>query len=137
MFVGLGQQKAHKKQPEYELQVAVTKFISWQWPSVFFLSDVKAAVKLTIPQQVRLKKIQKEGFNCPDLIIFEARRGYNGMFLELKAESPFKKDGKLKSSEHLQYQQNTILALGKRGYHAAFYWDFETIKTEINWYLGE
>ena len=100
------------------------------------MSDTIANVKLSIPQKVRNKAIQKEGFHCPDLLIFECRHGYGGLFMELKSKSPYKKDGTLYADEHLENQCKTIEELQKKGYHAGFYWDYETITKTIDWYLG-
>jgi len=129
--------KLHKQQPEFELQKQVASYLRLQYGSVLFLSDTVAAVKLTIPQGVRNKSIQCQAFSCPDLMIFEKRGEYGGLFLELKAETPFKKDGKLKSSEHLEAQQDTLNKLNAKGYKAMFAWDFDQIKAIIDDYLGQ
>jgi hypothetical protein len=85
-----------KQQPEYELQVAVSRYLSYQYPDVFFMSDTVASIKLTQAQASRNKKIQKNGFKTPDLLIFEPRKGYSGLFIELKIETPYKKNGEIK-----------------------------------------
>ena len=72
----------------------------------------------------------------PDLIIFEARRGYNGLLIELKVNSPFKKDGVLNKNEHLEGQQETILSLNEKGYKACFSTGFEETKRLIDWYFS-
>ena len=60
---------------------------------------------------------------------------YCGLIIELKKESPFKKDGSLKSDEHLQEQQKTIDELNRIGYYAGFVWDLSTGIELINTYL--
>lgn len=124
-----------KAQPEFQLQSAVAEYLRTAHKGVLFLSDVRASMKLTIPQQVRSKKIQADDFAMPDMVIFEARHGYHGMFLELKAESPRKKDGGLKAGDHLARQYRDILALRERGYYADFYWDMDDVIEHIRWYL--
>ena len=126
-----------KNQPEYQLQVAVCEYLRAQYPNVFFLSDTVASVKLTIPQGARNKRIQCQKFKCPDLMIFEPRNGFHGLFFELKAQSPFKKDGGLKKDEHLEAQQLTLDNLCSKGYLASFQWDIDEIKSLIDWYLKE
>lgn len=126
---------AKKKQPEFALQSQICQWLSIQHPDILFLSDTVASIKLTIPQQVRNKKIQKEGFKCPDLLIFEPRGGYKGLFIELKVETPFKKNGELKKSDHLEGQQKSIDDLIKKGYKACFSWGFEQTKAIIDNYL--
>jgi hypothetical protein len=124
-----------KKQPEYELQKAICYYLESQYKDVLFLSDTVASVKLTFPQQARNKKIQKTGFACPDLLILEPRNGYNGLFIELKSKSPFKKNGELLKSDHLEKQQRTIDRLNKKGYLSMFSTGFDGTKKIIDNYL--
>lgn len=124
-----------RSQPEYQLQKAIAEYLRTAYPKVLFLSDVRASVKLTIPQQVRAKAIQADNFACPDLIIFEPRMGFSGMFMELKAGSPFRKDGKLKSDKHLSDQIEAISRLCDRGYYAMFVWEMDSAILLIDWYL--
>lgn len=99
------------------------------------MSDTVANLKLTPIQQGRNKSIQKKGFQCPDLLIFEPRNGYAGLFIELKIKSPFKKNGELYSNKHIEGQAQTIAALQKKGYKACFAWSFDQIKIIIDNYL--
>jgi len=123
------------KHPEYELQKQICKWLQYQFPKVLYLSDTIAAVKLTIPQGARNKAIQKEGFKTPDLIILEPNEKYHGLFIELKIESPYKKNGDLKSSEHLEGQEKSINQLKSRGYYACFSWSFSMTIEIIEKYL--
>jgi len=100
-----------------------------------YLSDTIASVKLTIPQQVRNKSIQKNGFKCPDLLILEPRHGYHGLFIELKTITPFKKNGELKKDTHLEGQMATITDLQRKGYYACFSTGFEQTKEIIDEYF--
>ena len=124
-----------KKQPEFQLQKAVCKYLNYQYPNVLYLSDTIASVKLTIPQSIRNASIQKQGFKTPDLIILQPNRKYNGLFIELKIKTPFKKNGELLKNEHLEAQQKTIDDLNERGYYACFSWSFEMTKEIIDNYL--
>jgi len=124
------------KHQEYILQKAVCRFLELQYPNVLFLSDTIGNVKLTELQASRNKQIQKNGFKCPDLIILEPRKGYAGLLIELKKDSPFKKDGvTLFKNEHLEAQQKSINELISKGYLAFFKWEFDDIKELINWYM--
>jgi hypothetical protein len=102
-----------------------------------FLSDSIAAVKLTMPQASRNKKVQKQGFKCPDLIILEPRGGYFGLFIELKVETPYKLNGEIKASkdDHLKLQAETIGRLNELGYKAFFAWSFDMAKQIIDDYM--
>ena len=126
-----------KKQPEYELQSAICRYLSYQYGEILFLSDTIASLKLTPAQASRNKKIQKFGFSCPDLLILEPRNGYSGLFIELKVETPFKKNGEIKASkdDHLKNQLEAINKLKEKGYMALFSWNFDMTKDIIDDYL--
>lgn len=124
------------KHTEFDLQKAVTKYIRLQYPRLLFLSDSIASCKLTIPQQVRNKAIQCEGFKTPDIIIFEPKKNYSGLFIELKIETPYKINGTLKKNPHIEAQNDTICALNWRGYMARFAWTFEMAKEIIDDYMN-
>jgi hypothetical protein len=126
-----------KKQPEYELQSAICRYLSYQFPDILFLSDTIASLKLTPAQANRNKKIQKFGFSCPDLLILEPRNGYSGLFIELKIETPFKKNGEIKASkdDHLKNQLEAINKLNEKGYKSVFSWNFDMTKDIIDNYL--
>lgn len=125
-----------RQQKEYQLQVAIADYLRITYPDVMFLSDTVAAVKLTMPQAVRNKRIQCVGFHCPDLLILEPRHGYHGLFFELKSESPFKRDGTLKKDAHLEAQGVTLERLREKGYWAEFEWDFDNIRRRIDGYFA-
>jgi hypothetical protein len=125
------------KHPEYQLQVQVCNYLNLQYPIVQYMSDTVANVKLTMPQAVRNKKIQKEGFKCPDLIIFQPKGKHHGLFIELKVTSPFKKDGQLKKNDHIEGQAKTIQGLREQGYYATFATGFDEAKNVIDAYMNE
>ena len=126
-----------KRQPEYDLQVAVCRYLSYQFPEILFLSDTIASLKLTHAQASRNKKIQKFGFSTPDLLILEPRNEYSGLFIELKVETPFKKNGEIKAStnDHLKNQLESIEKLKAKGYFCVFSWGFDMTKDIIDNYL--
>jgi hypothetical protein len=126
---------------EYELHKAVCKYLSLQYPKVLFLSDTVANVKLNGPQADRNSKIQKKGFKCPDLIIFQPtdHNHYIGLMIELKKETPFYKGqfSKLKKNAHIEEQSECINHLNWLGYFACFAWSFEMAKAIIDHYMSE
>jgi len=126
-----------KQQPEFILQCQVCEYLRIAYPATLFLSDSIAAVKLTMPQAARNKKVQKHGFKCPDLIILEPRGGYFGLFIELKVETPYKRNGEIKASkdDHLKLQQETMVKLAEKGYWAQFCWNFDHAKKVIDDYM--
>ena len=124
------------KHREYELQVSVCNYLRVAYPKALFMSDTIANVRLTIPQQVRNKKIQKKGFACPDLLILEPNGIHCGLFIELKTKSPYKKNGELYKNEHLENQQDTINDLIMRGYSAQFCWSLDQAIKIIDEYFS-
>ena len=122
--------------PEYELQKAFYKYLNLKHSELLYMSDTIANLGLTPQQQGRNKAIQKEGFHCPDVIIFEPRGGCHGLFIELKVVKPYKKDGTLKKNEHLENQMQTILDLRKRGYCANFATGFNEAVEQLESYLS-
>lgn len=125
-----------KKQLEYILQKQVCAYLNSNYPDVLFMSDTIASVKLTMQQAVRNKAIQKEGFKTPDLIIFEPKGKYHGLFIELKNKSPFKKNGvDLLQNEHIQAQATTMEELLKKGYLCYFCWGLDTAIRIIDKYM--
>jgi hypothetical protein len=127
------------KHLEYDLQVAVCRYLSYQYPDVEYMSDTIANLKLTQTQASRNKKIQKNGFKCPDILILEPKNNFCGLFIELKLETPFKKDGSIKASanDHLKGQLETIEKLNAKGYKAFFSWGFDMTKEIIDNYLNQ
>ena len=61
------------------------------------------------------------------------------MVIELKLETPFKKDGTIKASanDHLKGQLETIEKLNAKGYKSCFSWNFDMTKEIIDNYLNQ
>ena len=125
------------KHDEYELQRQISWYLHVQYYDVLFLSDTIANLKLTKMQAIRNKRIQKEGFKTPDLLILEPRNGFSGLFIELKIATPFKKDGVIKAStkDHLKGQLESIEKLKAKGYFCCFSWNFDMTKDILDNYL--
>lgn len=128
------EQPKARKNAEYTLQVACINYMKAQFPNVLFLSDTVANVKLTSMQAARNKAIQKPGFATPDIVIFQPTDQFHGLFIELKAENPYTKQGELKkmfklnaknpalSYDHLERQHNSMVKLANNGYKCYFCW---------------
>ena len=115
----------------------VCSYLNLQHSSTLYMSDTIAAVKLMPQQANRNKAIQKEGFKTPDIIIFRPNQKYHGLFIELKIDTPFRRDGEIKASQddHLKKQLETLNQLEKLGYKAVFAWDFDQCKQIIDDYM--
>ena len=90
---------------------------------------------LTERQAERNSWIQKRGYNPPDVKIFASRKGKSGLFMELKEVTPYKLNGELKKSDHLEAQLKSIESLRLENYEADFVWSFAMAKEMIDKYF--
>jgi hypothetical protein len=94
-------------------------------------------MKLTIGQAVQIKNLRSsKGF--PDIVIYEPKGDYHGLFIELKVEGVklFKKDGITFVSDHIYEQNIMIMDLRRKGYFADFAIGFDQAKARIDWYMN-
>ena len=103
------QNKIRNKQPEYELQKAVAKYLdlyNFKGEKVLYCASM-GGVRTTMRQAIKMKETgYKRGF--PDLFIYEPNNKYNGLAIELKTKLGY-------PSKH---QKDWINKLSKRGYYA-------------------
>lgn len=118
---------------EPELHKKICVYIKYKYPKVIFSTDL-SGLRLTIGQANKVKLL-RSGNGFPDLTIFEKNETHNALFLELKKETPYKKNGDLKKSTHLENQLRMHKRLRLRGYDADFYWSFQMAKEKIDNYL--
>ena len=123
---------------EERIQTAVSKYIKIKYPKVIFNSDIASGIKLPI-WLAGMAKAQRSSRGQPDLVIYEPRRGFHALCIELKKdrESVFKLDGGLKKDKHLEEQAEILKRLADKGYHAVFGCGFDHCREIIDWYLGE
>lgn len=124
--------------PEEKLHIQVCDYLKIQYPKVIFLSEA-SGVRTSMGLAKKLKRMRSNHVHL-DLYILQPKtvpgdQLYCGLVLELKAKSPFKKDGSLLKSEHLDDQQKTIDLLNERGYMAQFVHSFDGAKKLIDNYL--
>ena len=125
--------KQPRDDPEYRLHKSICDYIRFQFPKIMFNSGMEG-LNLSKTARGKAKMLRSErGF--PDLTIFEVKHGYGSLHLEIKTESPFKKNGELKASEHLLEQQIVIDKLRNRGYRAEFVWSLDQAMEIIKSYL--
>jgi hypothetical protein len=105
-----------------------------QYKDVIFTTDL-SGVRLPIGLAIKVKQLRSSN-GVPDILIFEPNMFHHALFLEVKKESPFKKDGNLKSNEHLAEQLNIIELLRDKDYAAMFVWTFDDAKERIDNYMS-
>ena len=100
-------------------QEAVTKYMRTKWPNVLWSASVGGLIT-TIGQRVKMHKM---GYNkgIPDILIFEPRKGYHGLYIELKKSEKY--GASVLSKEQKQWISNLnskgYLAMCCKGKHAA------------------
>ena len=123
-------------------------YIKTQYKNVMFSSDL-SGIKLPMGLSMKVKDLRSDnGF--PDLPIYKPNKSYAGLFLELKKETPYKKDGGLKKQkgyrkvlghkveyDHLQEQRTMMERLTAEGYLCSFVWDFDQAVELINKYMAD
>jgi len=121
---------------ERTLHRAVCDYIRLQYPNVIFNSDLSGAGKLTIGQATALKAL-RSGRGFPDLVIYEPRDDYHGLFIELKQEGTRVWNKKLAgATPHIEEQIQMLEKLNDKGYAACFAVGFDEAKTIIDNYLS-
>ena len=123
---------------ENELRRQLATWLQLQYPNIIYRFDLAADLKLTVGQARKHKALHPHR-GYPDLFIAEPRSCFHGMYVELKAEgkSPYKRNGELKSSEHLTEQAEFLKKLNCRGYFAGFATGFDEAKDQIEKYLNK
>ena len=121
---------------EEQTHIAICKYIKLQYPNIIFSSE-SSGLRVTISQAKRLKAMRSCS-GLPDIMIFEPRRSYYGLFLEVKKEGSvvFKKDGTIRSDKHLKEQEEILFQLQQKGYFAQFVIGFDEAKSIIDYYLS-
>lgn len=90
----------------------------------------------------QLHKSLQSSRSWPDLFIYEPRRGYYGLAIELKTEGTIiilkrgDKKGHLTKDSHIREQFFMLKALREKGYYANFGIGFEGTIKLIQWYFG-
>lgn len=127
---------------EKQIHSQICEYLKVFHSFTLFNTDM-SGMRLTMGQSVQAKKLRScNGF--PDIVIYETyfkiESGgtipiYNALFLEVKKESPFKKDGNLKKNKHLEEQAVLHARLKRRGFKVEFVWSFEMAKKIIDGYI--
>lgn len=121
---------------EEAVHIAICDYIRAKYPYAIFTSE-SSGIRVYWKQAKALKRMRSSA-GLPDIMIFEPRKSYYGLFLEVKREdfAVYKKDGGLVSNTHIQEQENILHRLKQRGYMAEFVRGFEDAKALIDYYLG-
>jgi hypothetical protein len=124
-----------KATKEVNIHKQVCEYLRLQYPKVIFNTDL-SGIRLTMGQAVKVKSLRSSRA-FPDLVIYEPRNGYHGLFIELKREGEkvMNKAGGA-STPHIAEQSYLMLQLMDKRYQAFFACGFEEAVKIIKDYLG-
>ena len=120
--------------PERKLHLKVCQHLKLFYPHVYFDSD-PSGLKVSGLMATLLQKTRSDHKHL-DITIYKKFRTYSGLIIELKAETIYKKDGQIKSSEHLDGQDKTKKLLESEGFKVEVAWEFEEVERILVDYLG-
>jgi len=126
------------KVTELSVHNQVCKYLKAQYPNVMFLSDFAAGIKLSHGMANR-QSIQKSNHAFPDIMVFEPKGGWYGLFIEVKRDRAalYNKDGSYIKSDHIFNQGVALRQLSNKGYYAKFGCGFDECKQIIDNYLNQ
>jgi hypothetical protein len=119
---------------EVNVHRQVCEYLRLAYPNCIFNTDL-SGIRLTMGQAVKVKALRSSRA-FPDLVIYEPRNGYHGLFIELKREGEriMTKAGGA-STPHIAEQSDLMAKLGERRYQVFFACGFTEAKKIIDEYL--
>ena len=113
------------KMTEEFVQIAVVNYLKYQYPNALYCASA-GGVRTSIKQAIKMKRTgYVKGF--PDLFIYESRKGYHGLAIELKTTK-----GTAQAS-----QKQWIKKLCDNGYYAKVCKGTPEALSLIQWYMNE
>lgn len=139
MFKNTRKRNFKNKKEEESLSLALTKYIRYKYPSLIFRVDASADVRLPPHLAKKVSALQGGIKKYPDRFIARAKKGYHGLYIELKKdrEELYKKNGELRQTEHIQGQYKMLQRLEVEGYKAVFACGIDEAMQVIDEYLKD
>lgn len=124
-------------QREDKLQEAICFHVRREYPDVVFTCE-PSGIRLR-PKQASMLARMRSGNKLPDMWILEPRGKYHGLILEIKTKkgTPYRKDGSIRKSEHVQGQAEVLQKLLKLGYQANFAVGWDNAIEQIDSYMNK
>jgi hypothetical protein len=119
---------------EENLQIAISNYIKLQYPNCIFTFEA-SGLRLPIGLAKKTKAMRSDT-GLPDLLIFEPKGKFHGLFIELKAKTIYKKDGGYLKDDHIEDQAHLLHRLKVKGYMACFAIGFDDAKKIIDSYFN-
>ena len=123
------------RKKEEKVQLQVCNYLKQKYPFVIFHSDGNG-LHLNKFQAISFSKL-KCSRGIPDLFIAEPKKGYSGLYLEIKKDKSevYTKKHKIRKTPHIQEQFEMLERLKDKGYYASFGCGFDSCIKLIDWYL--
>jgi len=149
--------------PEDIITIDLATYTKMQYPEVIF-THVANERKTKTSTNSKGRNFSYEGNllkkkgvrrGVSDMLYFEPRGIYHGLFIEIKVDSPFKRNGELKAGNvrkksslhsylngesveksHLEIQHEFIQKMNERGYYACFAVGYEQCQEILDKYLA-
>ena len=120
---------------EKQLHKQVCGYIKLQYQKVIFISDM-SGLKTSIGVAVQMKALRSSRA-IPDLIILHPSNGFAGLIIEIKVNvsDVYKKNGMIKTNQHILEQSEMLKRLSSLGYVAEFGIGFDDCKQIIDSYF--
>ena len=120
-----------KIKPETLLTERLANYIRMHYPDNIFRFDLAADMPLPQHLAKRGKQLHGEKWNrgYPDLFVAACRKGFGGLYLELKAGKT------VPNTEHTRRQAYIHQVLRESGYHVSFCCGFEECVSKLNSYM--
>lgn len=121
------------KDREHQIQCACVQWFRMKYPKEIIFAIPNGGARY-ISTAVAMKN---EGVmaGIPDLMVLAAKKGYNGLFVEMK-KSSVGKSGKLINKGHLSDTQKELLPkIENKGYKVVVCYSFDDFEKEITDYL--
>lgn len=126
---------------ENNLHINCATWLKIQYPEVYFTFDPSGEFVKGKDgkgwKRISDMKAKRSNHAHLDMIVMEPKNDFNGLFIEFKKESPFKKNGQLKMNEHYEEQQNTMIHLHSKGYACAWCWEIDQFREIITDYMHD
>ena len=133
-YLWLSKKQLMRNDPEYIMCKQIATYLSYQYPKIIYHWDY-AGLNLSKAQTGRMKAIQGQK-GWPDLFITEPKKGFHGLFIEIKAQGvKLRKLNTDYASDHIKEQGEMLSKLSDKGYIAYFAIGFDEAKNIIDGYL--
>lgn len=126
---------------EKDIQKNCVTWIEYAYPELTELFYFHAFQGMKFPEKYRWRIIAEAkalGGLKKNILDFQFNKNngkYSSLYIELKTETPFTKNGELKKDSHLEAQANTINLLKLEGHYACFAWSFDMFKKIVTDYM--